>query len=96
MIPYGGRRTQLSQIDQPPMVGDLGDGRVRQVEGRLSLVEQSNRALLEEVVRLQGQFFVFWFFLLFNQTEDQNVLHLDVFDTESLENLYHNCMVLSS
>ncbi|XP_071813237.1 uncharacterized protein [Apostichopus japonicus] len=55
MIPYGGRRTQLSQIDQPPMVGDLGDGRVRQVEGRLSLVEQSNRALLEEVVRLQGE-----------------------------------------
>ena len=34
---------------------DEGDDRVRQIETRLNVAEKSNRALLDEVVRLQGE-----------------------------------------
>lgn len=34
---------------------DHGDDRIRQIESRVSVSEKSNRALLEEVVRLQGE-----------------------------------------
>ncbi|XP_070579811.1 coiled-coil domain-containing protein 154-like isoform X5 [Ptychodera flava] len=55
LIPYTGRKSQLSSIGNVPQYNDYGDpGRSRQVEQRLSIAEQSNRALLEEVVRLQG------------------------------------------
>ncbi len=56
IVPYGRSRSRISQITniQPP-VGDFSDNRLRGLESRLSVAEQSNRALLEEVVRLQGK-----------------------------------------
>ena len=60
LVPVGGRRSQLSQLAQLPgggqlqTVGDYQTGRIQHMENRLGVAEQSNRALLEEVVRLQG------------------------------------------
>lgn len=61
LVPVGGRRSQLSQLSQIPngggqfSNGDYHTGRIQQMENRLGVAEQSNRALLEEVVRLQGK-----------------------------------------
>eukprot|EP00057_Strongylocentrotus_purpuratus_P018983 XP_011673457.1 PREDICTED: glutamic acid-rich protein isoform X6 [Strongylocentrotus purpuratus] len=61
LVPVGGRRSQLSQLSQIPngggqfSNGDYHTGRIQQMENRLGVAEQSNRALLEEVVRLQGE-----------------------------------------
>ncbi|XP_041474639.1 golgin subfamily A member 6-like protein 22 isoform X5 [Lytechinus variegatus] len=60
LVPVGGRRSQLSQLSQIPnggqlAIGDYQTGRLQQMENRLGVAEQSNRALLEEVVRLQGE-----------------------------------------
>ncbi|XP_033108445.1 golgin subfamily A member 6-like protein 22 isoform X2 [Anneissia japonica] len=59
LVPVGtGRlKPQMSHIANggPMMLNDVGDAKVRQFDNRLSVAEQSNRALLEEVVRLQGE-----------------------------------------
>ncbi|XP_077864098.1 uncharacterized protein LOC100370844 [Saccoglossus kowalevskii] len=50
LVPFSGRKSQLSSIQ------DYSEGtRMNQLEQRLSISERSNRALLEEVVRLQGE-----------------------------------------
>ncbi|XP_021358873.1 paramyosin-like isoform X2 [Mizuhopecten yessoensis] len=48
LVPLQGRKTSPGYIDYE------GDDRFRQMEVRLSVAEKSNRALLEEVLRLQG------------------------------------------
>ncbi|XP_038063722.1 golgin subfamily A member 6-like protein 22 isoform X5 [Patiria miniata] len=56
IIPLGGRRSQLSNVTAvPAYAGDYTENRLRQVEDRLNMSEQSCRALLEEVVRLRGE-----------------------------------------
>ncbi|XP_022089349.1 golgin subfamily A member 6-like protein 22 isoform X6 [Acanthaster planci] len=56
IVPIGGRRSQLSNITAvPAFAGDYTENRLRQVEERLNMSEQSCRALLEEVVRLRGE-----------------------------------------
>ncbi|XP_071507783.1 coiled-coil domain-containing protein 154-like [Diadema antillarum] len=56
LVPIGGRRSQLSQVPGSQLsMGDYQNGRLQQMENRLGIAEQSNRALLEEVVRLQGE-----------------------------------------
>ncbi|XP_077980786.1 uncharacterized protein LOC144435997 isoform X2 [Glandiceps talaboti] len=54
LIPYGGRKSQLSSLGNVQPYDYADGGRMRQLEQRLGVAEQSNRALLEEVVRLQG------------------------------------------
>ena len=50
-----GQRSQLSNITAvPAYAADYTENRLRQVEDRLNMSEQSCRALLEEVVRLRG------------------------------------------
>ncbi|XP_033630840.1 golgin subfamily A member 6-like protein 22 isoform X2 [Asterias rubens] len=56
IVPIGGRRSQISNITAiPAYAGDYAENRLRQVEDRLNMSEQSSRALLEEVVRLRGE-----------------------------------------
>ncbi|XP_033753404.1 putative leucine-rich repeat-containing protein DDB_G0290503 isoform X3 [Pecten maximus] len=51
LVPVQGRKTSPGYINS---LDAEGDERLRQVEVRLSVAEKSNRALLEEVLRLQG------------------------------------------
>ncbi|XP_071962781.1 uncharacterized protein [Antedon mediterranea] len=59
LVPVG--PTHKSQMSHhitnggPMLFNDVGDPKIRQFDNRLSVAEQSNRALLEEVVRLQGE-----------------------------------------
>ena len=65
IVPIGGRRSQISNITAiPAYAGDYAENRLRQVEDRLNMSEQSSRALLEEVVRLRGESFRICFYPL--------------------------------
>ena len=52
LVPVG---TPRSSHGQNGHFGDGGDDRYRQLESRVNVAEKSNRALLEEVVRLQSE-----------------------------------------
>ena len=54
MVPYGATRGKLGTL-QSSMDGMDGDDKFRQLETRVNVAEKSNRALLDEVVRLQSE-----------------------------------------
>ncbi|XP_077980294.1 uncharacterized protein LOC144435582 [Glandiceps talaboti] len=56
LMPYSGRRTNLStSVGNIQPYDNYDGGNVKGLEHRLNVAEQSNRALLDEVVKLQGE-----------------------------------------